>query len=496
MAIIPRIKRAACGCLDALQLAKERFSELEAWLFSHAALQSPLHIVEHKQEQKGREVQRLMLQAHVEQRGNGDVGSALRVVGKDSQKMLYTHRRVRTRNLKTIFGEIRIIRMGYFRESEKSIYPLDEILQLPARSFSYELQRRMVKAAVQGPFDEVKERMEEISGMRIPKRSLEEVIEDAAEDFDDFYANRISEPSSQTATILVAAVDGKGIPMVKRQGAQRLIRPGKGKKANKKRMATVATVFTRQPWVRKPEDVVESLFRSGPRDQTREENVRPNPENKRVWASLVKGKSAVIAEVAEEMRRRDPGGKKIHVALTDGERALQKLVKKHLNVLLILDFLHVLEKLWKAAYVFHAEGSAEAEEWVRIRALRILQGQVGQVVKGLRQVATKHRLRGERRKTILSVAGYLYRNRTRMRYHQYLAMGLPIASGAVEGACKNLIKDRMERSGMRWTEEMAEAMVKLRAIYLSGDLDQYWKFHIKKDQERLHPSGRWTVNIK
>jgi hypothetical protein len=46
-----------------------------------------------------------------------------------------------------------------------------------------------------------------------------------------------------------------------------------------------------------------------------------------------------------------------------------------------------------------------------------------------------------------------------MRYHQYLAMGLPIASGAVEGACKNLIKDRMERSGMRWTEGMAEAML-------------------------------------
>jgi hypothetical protein len=495
MAIIPLIKPVAGGSCDAMQLARERFSELEAWLSSYEALQSPLHIVEYKQEPKGREVQRLMLQAHVEQRGNGDVGPALKVL-RESEEMLYTHRRVRKRCLKTIFGTIEIARMGYGRRGEESIYPLDETLQLPARSFSYELQKRMVKAAVQGPFDEVKERMEEISGMPIPKRSLEEVIKNAAEDFDAFYADRISEPSSQTATILVAAVDGKGIPMVKRQGAQRVVRPGKGKKANKKKMATVATVFTRQPWVRKPEEVVESLFRSGPREQTRGGNVRPNPENKRVWASLVKGKSAVIAEVAEEMRRRDPEGKKMHVALTDGERALQKLVKKHLHVLLILDLLHVLEKLWKAAYVFHAEGSAEAEQWVRIRALRILQGKVSQVVKGLRQVATKHRLRGERRKTILSVAGYLYRNRTRMRYHEYLAMGLPIASGAVEGACKNLIKDRMERSGMRWTEEMAEAMVKLRAIYLSGDLDQYWQFHIKKDQERLHPCGRWTVVLK
>lgn len=95
--------------------------------------------------------------------------------------------------------------------------------------------------------------------------------------------------------------------------------------------------------------------------------------------------------------------------------------------------------------------------------------------------------------TLTHVAGYLYRNRTRMRYNEYLAQGLPIASGPVEGACQSLIQDRMERSGMRWTEGRAEAIVKLRAIYLSGDLDQYWSFHIQKDQGRLHPVGRWSV---
>ena len=80
-----------------------------------------------------------------------------------------------------------------------------------------------------------------------------------------------------------------------------------------------------------------------------------------------------------------------------------------------------------------------------------------------------------------------------MRYNEYLAQGLPIARRPVEGACKSLIKDRLERSAMRWTEAMAEAIVKLRAIYLSGDLDRYWSFHIQRDQERLHPAGRWSV---
>ena len=109
---------------------------------------------------------------------------------------------------------------------------------------------------------------------------------------------------------------------------------------------------------------------------------------------------------------------------------------------------------------------------------------------------TKLKLPNSQTTTLSGVANYLYRNRHRMRYDHYLAQGWPIASGPVEGACKNLIKDRMERSGMRWTEAMAEAIVKLRAIYLSGDFDTYWPFHIQNDQQRLHPPGQWTVVLK
>jgi hypothetical protein len=199
--------------------------------------------------------------------------------------------------------------------------------------------------------------------------------------------------------------------------------------------------------------------------------------------------------VAEEMQRRDPEGTKTRVALTDGERALQIRVEGTLKVTLILDLLHVLEKLWKAAYVFHAEGSLAAELWVMERTLRILSGDAGQVVKGIRQSITKRRLLGAQRKTLSGVASYLHRNRARMRYDEYLVHGWPIASSPVEGACKNLIKDRMERSGIRWTEAMAETIVQLRAAYLSGDFDRYWSFHIEKDQRRLHP-GNWTVVLK
>jgi hypothetical protein len=313
----------------------------------------------------------------------------------------------------------------------------------------------------------------ELTGVSVSKRSLEEILPDAALDFDAFYQQR--SVAIAAGSILVAAVDGKGIPMVKPCGAHPTARLTKGQKANKKRMATVATVFTRAPWVRTPQQVIESLFPTS-RPASGEPSPPPRPENKRVWASLLKGKTAVIEEVAEEMDRRDPARSTTRLALTDGERALQIRVDQKLQVTLILDLMHVLEKLWKAAYVFHAEGSLEADLWV---------------LEGIRQSITKRGLSGPKRKTLNAVANYLYRNRSRMRYNEYLTNGWPIASGPVEGACKNLIKDRMERSGMRWTEPMAEAIVQLRAIYLSGDFDRYWQFHIDQDQRRLYPV--WAV---
>src|SRR5207244_2540698 len=201
------------------------FALLEAWLASSPALQLPLHQIESQQQTKGREVQRLLLQAHLHQRGPGDVGPALRL-SQPSGDLLYTHRRLSTRSLKTIFGTVKIVRMGYSRPGLPSLYPLDQTLALPARSFSYELQRRLGKPARPSP----------------------------------------------------------------------TLRLTKGQKANRKRMATVATVFTRKPWVRTPEQVAESLFRT--RSPTSADgSTPPRPENKRVWASLMKGKTAVIQEV-------------------------------------------------------------------------------------------------------------------------------------------------------------------------------------------------------
>ena len=467
----------------------DAFQDLERWLSGQAAASAGLSELERESERRGREILRLALQAHIDARGDGDVGEAV-VLASRKESVRLAHKRVHTRPLVTLFGEVKVTRIGYGARGQEAIHPLDAELMLPGRLWSYECQRRLLRAVSCGPFDEAIALVAEITGTTIPKRSAEQLVQDAAVDFDSFYAARDADTIAPAdGEILVGAIDCKGIPMVKPDGAIKVVRRGKGEKANKKKMATVAAVHSQPPIIRTPKDVIDSLF--GTQDPS-ERPKHPRPNRKRVWASLTAGKDAFITDVKTEMTRRDPKHERTWVIVTDGERALQRrVITSFENVTLVLDLLHVLEKLWKVAHALHPEGSPEAEAFARQRTERILCGMTGQVVKGLRQIVTKRRLTGQKAKTIHGVCDYLYRNHERMRYDEYMRNGWPIASGTVEGACKNLIHDRFERSGMRWTIPTAEALLKLRAAHLSGDLNDYWEHHIKLDQHRLYRQAEW-----
>lgn len=470
---------------------QEALSDLERYLNTAVRRRLGLSEVEREAVARSREVARLSLQAHVDARGDGDIGPALVLEGTDGPVRL-AYKRLHTRRILTLAGELAVTRMGYGAPGQDSLHPLDADLRLPGRSFSYEVQRHLARAAVCGPFDEAVHVVGELTGVTIPKRSAEQIVIDAAADVDSFYERRGAAGPLAEREIVVGAIDCKGIPMVKPEPAQRVARRKKGEKPNKKKMATVAAVFEAAPRRRTPETVLESLFCEGPTPKRRRN--RQRPKNKRVWASLLAGKDSFISEVKAEMTRRDPDRRRTWVIVTDGERALQRRVASSFtDVTLVLDLLHVMEKLWRVGHALHAEGSPDAVAFVRERADRILHGQVSQVVKGFRSTVTKRGLKGQKAKTITEVANYLYANRERMRYDLYLKRGWPIASGAVEGACKCLVRDRFERSGMRWTPAMAEAMLKLRAVYLSDDWDAYWKWHVEQDQVRLYRKGSWRV---
>ncbi|MEW6620521.1 MAG: hypothetical protein AB1422_14490 [bacterium] len=281
VAILQKESAESVGKIFVFQARKE-FRNLEKWMFEEETLNMPLHEVEQGQIQKMYEVMRLLLQAHIDARGDGDVGRAVEVVTREGERIeSYTHKRLHTHHHQTVFGEVCIKRMGYGGRGKESIHPKDEFLQLPQKSFSYELQRQLVKASVQGPFDEAKERIEESTSARISKRSVGDILKEASADFDNFYKQRIPPSDAKTGSILVGAIDCKGIPMVKEGKAEVKVRQKKGEKANKKKMATVAAVFTQRPYYRTPEEVVKSLFEPKLRIVGKEEE-RHKPEYKRV----------------------------------------------------------------------------------------------------------------------------------------------------------------------------------------------------------------------
>jgi hypothetical protein len=258
-----------------------------------------------------------------------------------------------------------------------------------------------------------------------------------------------------------------------------------GEKGNRKRMATVATVYTVARHVRSAEQIMkgENAVAVPP---------RPRTQSKRVWASVEREASAVTDEVFKEALRRDPDQKRQWVMLVDGaEQQLKNInarVRKYRagKMIIVLDFIHAVEYLWQAAHAIYPDGGQVAEEWVAERMLRLLQGKVSSVAAGMRRSATLRKLSKEAQIAVNKCASYFLKYCYLMRYDKFLALGLPIATGVIEGACRHLIKDRLDITGARWTLRSAEAILKLRSLQSSGDFDEYWDYHKVAEQQRNH----------
>ena len=242
-------------------------------------------------------------------------------------------------------------------------------------------------------------------------------------------------------------------------------------------------VYTIAPAVRPPEEVVESLFRA---PGERAPGEREGPRHKRLWATLA-GKDAALDEVAAHVARRDGPHIAARVALTDGSQALQDRVRQRFpDAPLILDLIHATESLWDAANALLGEEHPWRTNWVKAHTLSLLRSRVTDVVDALSTLAEAAERTATQAKVLRSVAAYLARNAPYMDYAPYLARGWPLAAGVIEGACRHLVKDRCERSGMRWTLAGAEALLHLRCVQENGDWDAYHAFRKRRRHQRLY----------
>lgn len=487
---------AEVSCMErSYEMSKKEFEDIIDFLKSEDVSSMNQSELERAIQEKGTELLRQLLQEHIRNRGPGTCGDS--VEGADGVKR--TRIRYHDRRIETIFGTIEARRAGYGQEGCESLHPLDAELNLPDERYSLEVRRRVAEEASRNSFDETLETIRKTTGAHVPKRQMEELVIRAARDFDDFYQQRHQQAAADpdTGSVLAMSVDGKGIVMrpadlrePTRKAAEKRKhkmdkRLSKGEKKNAKRMATVSAVYTTPPFVRQPEDIVSGKGISDAQ--------RSGPEHKRVWASIEKTPGQVIEEMFLEARSRDLNGEKTWVALVDGNksqiRTLRRIAREQkIQLTTVVDIIHVIEYLWDAGRVFHPQGGRELEAWVDHRILKILEGKAGYVAGGMRRSATKRNLSAESRKPVDTCARYLINHLPYLRYDHYLSQGLPIATGVIEGACRHLVKDRMEKTGARWSLTGAEAILSLRALRCSNDFDEYWQFHEAREYERIHQS--------
>ena len=473
--------------------ARQQFEQLVGTMGSAKALGMTHRELEDLLTVEGREVLRQLYQDHLTLRGPGRAAEP--VVDRDG--VAHPHAREQGRDLETVFGTVRVERVGYGGPGLYSLHPLDAELNLPAERHSHGVRRRVAEEAARGSFDDAVEAVAKTTGARLPKRQAEALVQRAAADFENFYLEREAATRREvraTGEVLVLTTDGKGVvmrPSALRPATQRAAanqtrklkrRLSKGEKRCRKRMAQVAAVYTVAPFVRRPEDLISELRGEGA------VVARPRPENKRVWASVDKPADEVIGDMFAEALCRDPEHKKRWVSVVDGNLSQLDSLLAHaelyrVELTVIIDIVHVLEYVWKAALAFHAEGTPQAEHWVDKRFVEILRGHASRVAAGMRRSATLRGLTKAKRAAVDKCANYLLGYSQYLRYDQYLAAGLPIASGVIEGACRHLVADRMDITGARWSVPGAEAVLRLRALRISGDLDEYWRFH--EAQEHL-----------
>ncbi|OLE97343.1 MAG: hypothetical protein AUG75_09440, partial [Cyanobacteria bacterium 13_1_20CM_4_61_6] len=345
---------------------------------------------------------------------------------------------VHERSLESIFGTVEVARTGYGAAGTLSLHPLDGALNLPPEKYSLEVRRRVAIEAAKSSFDEGVKTLEVYTGAHVPKRQFEELVIRAAQDFEAFYAERQAgaRADSQAGSILVLTVDGKGVVMrpedlrepTQRAAAARAktftARLGSGRRLHAKRMAAVAAVYTVAPFVRTPEEIL-------PESPTLQEtgSARPRPEHKRVWASLAQSPQAVIREMFDEAARRDRKGQKRWVALVDGNLPqiahLQQMAEeRNIPLIIVVDFIHVAQYVWKAAGAFFPNQEIEPDRWTRGRLLEILRGKASLVAAGMRRSATLREMAAAERKPVDDCADYLLNYAPYLQYDKALAEGV------------------------------------------------------------------------
>ena len=437
--------------------------------------------------------------------GNGDLGET---VATEEGTVLHRSDKPQARELRTIFGEHSFESYVYARGTHLRIElrPIDARLNLPAGKASPLLEEFSQLFCVEKAFGVGARQFEIVFGQQLSVDVLEDINRRMGDQAERFLETLPTPSAKEEGELLVLTGDGKGVPLVKKDAEQVPVFEEKKERPGNRRMATLACTYTVDQYVRTPEQVVAALIRD---DKVTQPADRPEPCFKRYFGCFaepghdgvdaVPGAYGAFAWVADEAMGRWRPGQPV-IRLMDGQKSLWDAADACLEELLekmhahdpqqqfvdIVDLIHVSHYVWRGAKVLY-QHREQQEAFVEDRLLRILRGDVLGVVTGMRRMATQRALHGAQRKEMTTVCHYLENNAQHMRYDEYLKAGYPIATGVIEGACRHIIKDRMEQGGMRWTLPGAKAMLNVRAVCASSEWSEFHHWRQSENRKTIHP---------
>lgn len=464
-----------------IEEARQEFNSILDYIVG-TALGLEIHEVEEGIYRRLIRLGRILLELFVLATGTGKTGKTL--IDKDGT--VYRYLRDSTCKYLSIFGEITIVRAYYAKEGRAGLFPLDARLNLPERKYSYVLQEWMASKAVETSYEKAAAWVNKRLHLEMAHRPFERVTGDCTEAVQEFMDSLPPPPARLEGPILVHTVDCKGIRMRPEDRNANQVKTED--KPGEKRMACVAGTYSIYPHFRPNEAIADSFFGpAGSKTAKEKDPRRPKPLFRRTFASLKEKKPAVFRRSTQSAKSRIHAGAQEKLALMDGEIALKNRSREFLpDWPQALDITHAVEKL-RIAGQLHYGGRPAAKEYGRERLLLLLEGKVGDVIEDFEAAVEDGTLSSSKAETLQSKAlGYYRNNRYRMAYDQYLAKGLPIASGVIESTCNSLINIRMEGPGMFWSEDGAEAMLKLRGVFLDDLWEEFWAFRTKWEKKKLY----------
>lgn len=348
----------------------------------------------------------------------------------------------------TTVGQVRVTRAYYLcSECHEGTYPLDEHLGVCAGGLSAALQEAVALMGIHVPFEVASEVFERLTRVSISDNGVRESTE------------RIGQEVGEAEQAIVeAAWDRERFELPEGPDAppERLYGSIDG-----------TSVRTEEGW-RKPK--LGSWYTTDePADRPLPEEWEPRAEAISYYGDIQEAE-AFGRLVYLTGRQRGAHRAKELVFVADGAKWIWNLVEEHFpHAVQIVDWYHATEYIWNVAHAAYGEGSNRAQEWAAAREDELWHGDFEDVLRAFRAHVTPEWDDDPARQAI----NYYQNNRHRMRYPEYRDQGYQIGSGTIESGCKRVIGARLKQAGMTWTVDGARQVIKSRAMYLSGEWDDF-----------------------